>query len=153
MGREEKKKSSRDDGEDEIHTEYWLRPNLIVKIMNKDLFPTPQGGTLSLYKKKGVVKNVIDQYVGEIEVLRDDIDQEPLIIRIDQEELETVLPKPQSLSSETDKGQVLILQGKGRGCKGKLIGLCEEEFCGNVLVLEGKRKGKLRKIAYEDICK
>nr|CAD1818813.1 unnamed protein product [Ananas comosus var. bracteatus] len=40
------------------------------------------------YKQKGVVKRVVDKYVGEIEML-----ESKHVLRVDQEELETVIPQ------------------------------------------------------------
>ncbi|KAK7242967.1 hypothetical protein RIF29_37749 [Crotalaria pallida] len=40
------------------------------------------------YKQKGVVRKVIDKYVGEIEML-----ESKHVLRVDQAELETVIPQ------------------------------------------------------------
>lgn len=60
--------------------DYWLHSGIMVKILNKEL----ANGVY--YKQKGEVLRVMDRYVGEIRV-------DGAIIRIDQEDLETVLPK------------------------------------------------------------
>ena len=64
------------------NTEYWLQPGIVVKILNKKV------GNGKFYQRKAVVLEVIDKYVGELNVLECNT-----ILRIDQEHLETVIPK------------------------------------------------------------
>ena len=64
------------------NTEYWLQPGIVVKILNKKV------GNGKFYQRKAVVLEVIDKYVGEVNVLECNT-----ILRIDQEHLETVIPK------------------------------------------------------------
>ncbi|KAL8504513.1 hypothetical protein ACS0TY_015900 [Phlomoides rotata] len=62
--------------------DYWLFQGIVVKVMSKAL------ADKGYYKQKGVVWKVIDKYCGEIEML-----ENKHVLRVDQEELETVLPQ------------------------------------------------------------
>ncbi|PRQ49713.1 hypothetical protein RchiOBHm_Chr2g0124981 [Rosa chinensis] len=62
--------------------DYWVCEGIIVKVMSKAL------AEKGYYKQKGVVKKVIDKYVGEIEML-----ESKHVLRVDQPELETVIPQ------------------------------------------------------------
>ena len=82
---EEKKKTAAKQKQKEAtaeNTEYWLQPGIVVKILNKKV------GNGKFYQRKAVVLEVIDKYVGELNVLECNT-----ILRIDQEHLETVIPK------------------------------------------------------------
>ena len=61
--------------------DYWLCEGIVVKVMSKAL------AEKGYYKHKGVVRKVIDKYVGEIEMI-----DTKHVLRVDQEELETVIP-------------------------------------------------------------
>jgi DNA/RNA-binding protein KIN17 len=61
--------------------DYWLHTNIVVKIINKKLSDG------KFYKKKGVVCSISDKYIGEVRL------SDGTRIRLDQEHLETVLPK------------------------------------------------------------
>jgi DNA/RNA-binding protein KIN17 len=83
MQEEEKRKEVQlqlDDKRD--RKDYWLHPGIVVKIMSRKL---AEG---RFYKKKASVLKVIDKYVGEVRV-----DETGTIVRIDQDDLETVIPK------------------------------------------------------------
>lgn len=62
--------------------DYWLHPGIVVKIMNKTLSDG------RFYKKKATVLRVLDNYVGEVR-----LNDSETIIRLDQADLETVVPK------------------------------------------------------------
>ena len=115
--------------------DYWLCPGIVVKVMSKSL---AQKG---YYKQKGVVKKVIDKYVGEIEML-----ESKHVLRVDQDELETVIPQI--------GGLVRIVNGAYRGSNARLLSVDTEKFCAKVQVEKGLYDGKiLRAVEYEDICK
>eukprot|EP00879_Flechtneria_rotunda_P011949 GHRR01012480.1.p2 GENE.GHRR01012480.1~~GHRR01012480.1.p2 ORF type:complete len:164 (+),score=67.56 GHRR01012480.1:766-1257(+) len=114
--------------------DYWLAPGVVVKVLSKAL---KEHG---YYKQKGVVWKVIDRYVGEISML-DSGD----VIRIDQAELETVLPAP--------GGQVLVVNGTYRGSHGTLQGIDTGRYQAQVLLTSGKYDGVQEWFDYEDICK
>ncbi|XP_010501156.1 PREDICTED: DNA/RNA-binding protein KIN17-like [Camelina sativa] len=115
--------------------DYWLFEGIIVKVMSKAL------AKKGYYKQKGVVKKVIDKYVGEIEML-----DSKHVLRVDQEELETVIPQI--------GGTVKIVNGAYRGSNARLLGLDTEKFCAKVQIEKGVYDGRvIKSIDYEDICK
>lgn len=79
---ERKKQQIKENQEKKERTDYWLQPGIVVKIVNKKL------GGGKYFKKKGVVLSVIDRYVGEVSVL-----DMSAVLKLDQEDLETVIPK------------------------------------------------------------
>ncbi|KAL6629171.1 hypothetical protein ACP70R_028936 [Stipagrostis hirtigluma subsp. patula] len=128
--KEEEKAKERSNRKD-----YWLCPGIVVKVMSKSL------AEKGYYKQKGVVKKVIDKYVGEIEML-----ESKHVLRVDQDELETVIPQI--------GGLVRIVNGAYRGSNARLLSVDTEKFCAKVQVEKGLYDGKvLRAIEYEDICK
>ncbi|CAI5507160.1 unnamed protein product [Closterium sp. Naga37s-1] len=113
--------------------DYWLTEGIVVKIMSKALKEK------GYYKQKGVVLRVIDRYVGEIKTL-----EEGHVVRVDQEELETVLPQI--------GGVVRVVNGAYRGSLAKLVGVDTERFCAKVEIQKGAFDGRvIPKIDYEDI--
>ena len=110
---ESKKKAMIDREEKNGRKDYWLYPDIIVKIMNKTL------SNGKYYKQKALVTKVFDKYVGEVKVLEDGIPS-GAVIRLDQEDLETVIPKIDH--------PLLIVNGRGRGCKAILKKINEEAF-------------------------
>lgn len=93
------------------------------------------------YKQKGRVERVIDKFVGEVKLLESG-DR----LRIDQDELETVIPAV--------GGTVLILNGRGKGLLAEMLELDVDKYAAKVRVLEGVLKGeRLQGVAYEDISK
>ena len=128
--KEEEKAKERSNRKD-----YWLCPGIVVKVMSKSL------AEKGYYKQKGVVKKVIDKYVGEIEML-----ESKHVLRVDQDELETVIPQI--------GGLVRIVNGAYRGSNARLLSVDTEKFCAKVQVEKGLYDGKvLRAVEYEDICK
>ncbi|CAH9111562.1 unnamed protein product [Cuscuta europaea] len=114
----------------------WLCEGIVVKVMSKGL-----ANKDAYYKKKGVVRRVIDKYVGEIEIL-----ENKHILRVDQEELETVIPQI--------GGLVRIVNGAYRGSNARLLAIDTDHFSAKVKIEKGIYDGKvLKAIDYEDICK
>ncbi|ONI36522.1 hypothetical protein PRUPE_1G588200 [Prunus persica] len=103
--REDEKKKERINRKD-----YWLCEGIIVKVMSKAL------ADKGYYKQKGVVRKVIDKYVGEIEML-----ESKHVLRVDQAELETVIPQTGCL--------VKIVNGAYRGSNAKLLAVDTDKFC------------------------
>lgn len=97
-------------------------------------------GCLSLLLSQGVVDKVIGKYVGEVCML-DSGD----VLRIDQAELETVLPSP--------GGKVLVVNGPYRGSKGTLLGIDTGRYQAQLELRGGQYDGKKVWFDYEDICK
>ncbi|KAG2313834.1 hypothetical protein Bca4012_064470 [Brassica carinata] len=114
---------------------YWLFQGIVVKVMSKAL------DDKGYYKHKGVVRKVIDNYVGEIEMI-----DSKHVLRVDQEELETVIPQI--------GGLVKIVNGAYRASVAKLLGVDTEKFCAKVQIEKGVYEGRvIKSIEYEDICK
>ncbi|XP_044467210.1 KIN17-like protein [Mangifera indica] len=115
--------------------DYWLCEGIIVKVMSKAL------AEKGYYKQKGVVRKVIDKYVGEIEML-----DNKHVLRVDQDELETVIPQI--------GGLVRIVNGAYRSSNARLLGVDTDHFCAKVKIEKGIYDGRvLKAIDYEDICK
>ncbi|XP_041009508.1 KIN17-like protein [Juglans microcarpa x Juglans regia] len=115
--------------------DYWLTEGIVVKVMSKAL------AEKGYYKQKGIVRKVIDKYVGEIEML-----DSKHVLRVDQAELETVIPQI--------GGLVRIVNGAYRGAIAKLLGVDTEKFCAKVQIEKGAYVGRvLKAVEYEDICK
>ncbi|KAI0502016.1 hypothetical protein KFK09_016961 [Dendrobium nobile] len=115
--------------------DYWLCEGIVVKVMSKTL------ADKGYYKQKGVIRKVIDKYVGEIEIL-----ENKHVLRIDQEELETVIPQI--------GGLVRIVNGAYRGSTARLLSVDTERFCAKVQIEKGVYDGRvLQAVDYEDICK
>ncbi|XP_027175566.1 KIN17-like protein [Coffea eugenioides] len=128
--REEEKAKERSNRKD-----YWLCEGIIVKVMSRAL------AEKGYYKQKGIVQKVIDKYVGEIEML-----ESKHVLRIDQEELETVIPQI--------GGLVRIVNGAYRGSYARLLAVDTDKFCAKVQIEKGIYDGRVIKaIEYEDICK
>nr|CAD1817189.1 unnamed protein product [Ananas comosus var. bracteatus] len=107
--------------------DYWLCEGIVVKVMSKTL------AEKGYYKQKGVVKRVLDKYVGEIEML-----ESKHVLRVDQEELETVIPQI--------GGLVRIVNGAYRGSNARLISVDTEKFCAKVQIEKGFMMGGFLKL-------
>ncbi|VFQ70145.1 unnamed protein product [Cuscuta campestris] len=115
--------------------DYWLCEGIVVKVMSKAL------ANKGYYKQKGSVRRVIDKYVGEIETL-----EKKHVLRVDQEELETVIPQI--------GGLVRIVNGAYRGSNARLLAIDTDHFSAKLKIEKGIYDGKvLKAIDYEDICK
>ncbi|NWI13343.1 KIN17 protein, partial [Crypturellus soui] len=123
---EEKKRTAR--------TDYWLQPEIIVKIITKKLGE-------KYHKKKAVVKEVIDKYTAVVKMI-DSGDK----LKLDQTHLETVIPAPGK--------KVLVLNGGYRGNEGILESINEKTFSATITIDSGPLKGRrVEGILYEDISK
>ncbi|NP_001087479.1 Kin17 DNA and RNA binding protein S homeolog [Xenopus laevis] len=123
---EQKKKTER--------TDYWLQPDIVVKIVTKRLGE-------KYYKKKAVVKEVIDRYTAIVKLV-DSGDK----LKLDQSHLETIIPAPGK--------RVLVLNGGYKGHFGILDGIIEKRFSATIEIDSGPLKGrKVEGIPYEDISK
>ncbi|KDO30767.1 hypothetical protein SPRG_04668 [Saprolegnia parasitica CBS 223.65] len=134
---EEARQRQRRDAEEARNSrkDHWVAKDIVVKIVDKKV------GDGAYYKKKGTVPKVIELFGADIKV-HDSGD----IVRVDQDDLETVIPlvgKP-----------VKIVNGLGRGHLGTLVSINEEAFAVSVLLTTGPHKGRtLDKVEYEDVCK
>nr|GEV11481.1 hypothetical protein [Tanacetum cinerariifolium] len=112
-----------------------VEKGIVVKVMSKDL------ADKGYYKQKGVVRKVIDKYVGEIEMI-----ESKHKLRVDQEELETVIPQI--------GGAVRVVNGGYRGSNARLLSVNTGKFCAKVQIEKGVYDGRvIQAIEYEDICK
>ena len=114
--------------------DYWLTPGIIVKIMHKSL------GDGSYYKKKAEVVDVVEKYGAILRVLDNGHK-----IKLDQDDLETVLPSLQ--------GKVIVLNGTHRHRVGVLVNVNLAKFSATVRLSSGSQKGKEIEFEYEDISK
>eukprot|EP00850_Spirogloea_muscicola_P001273 SM000004S15143 [mRNA] locus=s4:1514408:1516393:+ [translate_table: standard] len=115
--------------------DYWLSVGLVVKVMSAALREA------GYYKQKGVVTGVVGRYVGEVRIVGSGD-----VLRVDQAELETVLPPP--------GGPVRIVNGAHRGHLGRLLGVDTAAFAASVRLERGPYDGKvLPAVDYEDVCK
>ncbi|GAB2213523.1 hypothetical protein Droror1_Dr00017831 [Drosera rotundifolia] len=115
--------------------DYWLCEGIIVKVMSKVL------ADKGYYKKKGVVRKVIDRHVGEIEMI-----DTKHVLRVDQEELETGIP--------LIGGLVRIVNGAYRGSNARLLAVDADKYCAKAELEKGLYDGRvLPAVEYEDICK
>ena len=133
--KESKRASSAHDVRYEHQERPWLLPGIIVKVMSKALREH------GYYKKKGKVLKVIDDFVGELEMM-DSTD----VLRVDQAELETVVPNP--------GGNVLLLVDKLRGRRGKLIEIDEVRYKAKIRLLDSEgNPDDTAWLEYEDFSK
>jgi DNA/RNA-binding protein KIN17 len=115
--------------------EHWVAPGIVVKVTNKDV------GGGRYYKRKGVVKEVQDTFCATVALL-DSGD----VLRLDQDDLETVIPKPGR--------RVKIVNGLGRGCTAKLLAISVADFCARIRIDSGAHRGEVvERVEYEDICR
>jgi DNA/RNA-binding protein KIN17 len=140
--------------EKEGRKDYWLHTGIIVKILNKTL----KGG--ALYKQKAIVSSVEERYIAVLRTI-----DGGLKLKMDQQELETVLP--------ARGGKVLIVNGAYRfvrylsvlrldtrliytSCSGDeavLVDIDTKEFKASVKIDSGLNKGERIMKNYEDVCK
>ncbi|XP_029017490.1 DNA/RNA-binding protein KIN17 isoform X2 [Betta splendens] len=162
---EDKKKQS-------VRTDYWLQPNIVVKVVTKRLGER-------YHKKKAVVMEVRDKYTAVVKMV-DSGDK----LKLDQNHVETVIPAPgkqnvlivitstsihqnnESLFSTAvffltsshfanfpAGKRVLILNGSYRDTEAVLEGIDEKNFCAALTLDSGPHKGKRVDVAYEDFAK
>ncbi|XP_042367091.1 DNA/RNA-binding protein KIN17 [Plectropomus leopardus] len=124
---EEKKKQQ------SVRTDYWLQPNIVVKVITKRLGE-------KYHKKKAVIAEVRDKY-GAVVKMIDSGDK----LKLDQNHLETVIPAPGK--------RVLILNGPYRDTEALLEGIDEKNFSATLTLDSGKQRGKRVDVAYEDFSK
>ncbi|CEG42258.1 Protein containing a U1-type Zn-finger and implicated in RNA splicing or processing [Plasmopara halstedii] len=132
--REEKRRQLKNESKRQ-RKENWITTGIVIKVMNKTL------GDGAYYKCKGVVEDVKDKFCATVKLL-DSGD----VLRLDQEDLETVIPKPGR--------KVQIVNGLGRGCTAKLLEISVDNFCARIRIDSGPHRGEiLDGVEYEDICK
>lgn len=128
MEQEERKKEIKN------RKDYWLAEGIVVKVVTRSL------GS-DYYKQKAVVIEVIDKYRGKIKLLENGEK-----FKIDQEHLETVVPKID--------GRVRILNGGYRDSSAILKSIEISKFSVTVEIEKGPFKGRVVSgIPYEDFSK
>lgn len=136
----QEKLSSKRSRHSDNRKDYWLYRNIIVRIISKSL------SNGKYFRRKGVVDKVIDKYTAEVEVL----DSGPReadggdILRLDQDDLETVIPK------EAGK-KVRILNGEYRGEKARVEDFDKKRFQATLRLLNEDKT--LKRVPYEDFSK
>ncbi|XP_013381345.1 DNA/RNA-binding protein KIN17 [Lingula anatina] len=114
--------------------DYWLHKGIVVKVVTKKLGD-------KFYKKKGVVKEVVDQYAGVIKML-DSGDK----VKVDQAHVETVIPAIGK--------SVLVVNGAYRGSEATLLSINEKKFSCSIKIVAGPLKGReVDGVQYEDVSK
>ena len=135
-----KHKSNNDDGSNtNKRKDYWLYRDIVVRIISKKL------ANGEYYKRKAIVDKVINKYEAEIEVLETSrrANDGGDILRIDQDDLETVIPK--------EAGEkVRIVNGKYRGKKARVIKLDKKEYRAELKLVEDE---SVVMLDYEDFSK
>lgn len=115
--------------------ENWLHDGIVVKCVNS----TVAGG--AYHRKKGDVLRVVDDFAAIVR-MRDSGDE----LQLDQDDLETVIPAVGR--------RVCVVNGRGRGATGVLLGIDVEDFSVSVEVDAGPDKGAvLRRVDYEDVSR
>jgi len=109
--------------------DYWLHPEIVVKIINKELYDG------QFYGEKARVLELVDRYIAVVQTLETNKK-----IKFDQSHLETVLPAKGS--------KIAIVNGAYRGAVGKLIDVKIDKFKA-IIEIDNKMIEK----DYEDICK
>mmetsp|Transcript_19993 Transcript_19993/g.49993 ORF Transcript_19993/g.49993 Transcript_19993/m.49993 type:complete len:402 (+) Transcript_19993:36-1241(+) len=126
----ERKMETEKEEEAAADKDHWLHKGIVVKVVHKKV------GDGKYYKKKGVVKEVHDTYIGEVKMI-----DTGHVLKLDQEHLETVIPSVD--------GEVLVVNGRYRGQVGILLGLNEKEFAARIRL----EKGGEKPLPYEHVCK
>lgn len=98
-----------------LRQEDWLHTGIVVKCLNKKV------GGGKYYKQKGVIIKIEDTFIAHLKML-DSGD----VLRVDQADLETVVPAV--------GGAVVIVNGKGRGCRAQLLELHIDRYCADLKV-------------------
>jgi DNA/RNA-binding protein KIN17 len=119
--------------------EYWVRQGILVRIISKKL------ANGKYYNRKAVIERVLDdKFTAEVEVLDSgpDVRDGGDVIRLDQEDLETVIPK--------EGKKVRILNGGGRGKSATVVSLDKDRERAKLELDDGTILGR---VDYHDISK
>ena len=113
----------------------WLAAGIVVKVL------APSLKEHGYYKQKGVVTKLLPGgEVGEIEML-----ESGDVVRVDQAELETVVPQP--------GGAVLVVGGPHRGTRGTLVAIDTTRFQAQVRLRGGAADGREAWLEYEEFSR
>merc|ERR1719483_1477377 len=131
MAQEKKKKKVQNDNNTKDRS--WIRDNIVVKVVTKSLGD-------KYYKKKGFVKEVIDDFAALV-VMNDTGAK----VKLDQDHLETVIPQ--------EGREVIVLWGQWEGETAILRNIDTEKFSASLRLESGKYKGDKIKLPYEQFSK
>jgi len=127
-----------DDANSDRRKDHWLQRDIIVRIISKSL------ANGEYYKRKAVVNRVIDKYEAEVEVLESSGHRGTGdVLRIDQDDLETVIPK---VLGE----RVRILNGRHRGKKARIQRLDKADYRAELKLADNDEGERVVVIDYED---
>merc|ERR1711872_694083 len=130
---EEEKKQKKLVEESDPKFRSWLRKNIVVKVVTKSLGD-------KYYKKKGYVKEVIDDFAALVV-----LNETGAKVKLDQDHLETVVPQVGR--------EVVILWGQYKGETAILRNIDSEKFSASLKIESGNHKGEKLKLPYEQFCK
>ena len=122
-----------------IVKENWICSDILVRIISKEL----AGG--KYFKRKGVIDRVLDdKFTCEVEILDSGPDERDGgdVLRLDQDDLETVVPK--------EGKKVRIVNGKGRGKIAKVVELDKKRYLATLKLDDGTI---LERVDYGDFSK
>ena len=124
----------------DVRKEHWVRRDILVRIVSKKL---AKG---QYFKRKAVVTKVMeDKFTAEVEVFDSgpDANDGGDVLRLDQDDLETVVPK--------EGKTVRILNGRGRGEKAKLVSVKKAKYLATLELLSDGTI--LKKVDFADFSK
>ncbi|KAG7374043.1 Kin17 curved DNA-binding domain containing protein [Nitzschia inconspicua] len=120
--------------------DYWLYEGIVVRVITKNLADG------KYFRRKAIVDRLVDKYTAEVEVLNSNPGAHDGgdVLRLDQHDLETVIPK-----QGDRKQKVRILNGKYRGSKAKIEYLDKKNYQAD-LRLSGEDGKFLKNVPFED---
>ena len=123
----------------DIRKKHWIRKDILTRIISKKV---KKG---QYYKRKCIITKVYDKYTAKVEILDSgpNADDGGDVIEVDQDHLETVVPKVGK--------KVMILNGRGRGMVAELLDVNEKKFRGSLRLLDSDIV--LEKVDYNDFSK
>jgi hypothetical protein len=109
----------------------WLYRDIKVRIISKSL----DNGIH--YKRKGIIKRIINNYYADVELLPVEDGPKILLHNIHQNDLETVIPTPMNTNNNTrtTSTRVRIVNGRYRGEEARVIRLNKSEYYAELLLL------------------
>lgn len=110
----------------------WIVEDIAVKITNREV------GDGAFFGQKGKVTKVINEYGARVQIFDSGV-----VLELDQDDLETVIPKP--------GGEVVLLYSPHRGQKGIISSLNIESFSVNVRLVESGQE--LVNLDYEAVSR
>lgn len=124
---------------DDVRKKNWIRKDILVRIISKKV---SKG---KYYERKAIINKVYDKFTAEVEILDSGPDERDGgdILEIDQEHLETVVPK--------EGKKVKVLNGIGRGELAILLSADHDKCRGKLELVEDGTI--LRKVDFDDFSK